>query len=606
MRIRANFGAFVVIIACACAPAAGQTQVPTTLADFFGPGTQPLELTDVIVDAKDCKSCHGGYDAANEPFGPWAASMMGQAMRDPLFVACMAIAEQDAAFAGDLCLRCHTPGGWLEGRSEPTDGSALIAKDYQGVSCNFCHRMVDPVYQAGVSPAVDLAIINDLLAQPVNPHSGEFVMDPLDRRRGPFDLGNFNKHDWLHSPFHSDSDMCATCHDVSNPVYSRQQDGTYALNELDMIAPSFDKYDQFPLERTYSEWSASAFADGPVDLGGRFGGNKGAVSTCQDCHQPDATGKGCKTGEIRDDLPPHHFNGGNTWALLAVRNLYPDADTYLSDQSVADSITRTIDFLQKASDMELTQEEGELEVRVINQTGHKLPSGYPEGRRMWLNVRFLDAQGQLVAEHGHYDFATATLTGDDTKVYEAKLGVDQDISDATGIPVGAGFHFAVNNVWIKDNRIPPRGFTNSGFEAVQAAPVGYEYEDGDYWDDTEYDIPPGAASAEVTLYYQSASREYVEFLRDANVTNDAGDILFEQWMATGMSEPVEMDVQTIELEVGGCYADCNGDGVLNILDFVCFQNAFVTADPQADCNGDGALNILDFVCFQGEFESGCP
>jgi hypothetical protein len=25
-----------------------------------------------------------------------------------------------------------------------------------------------------------------------------------------------------------------------------------------------------------------------------------------------------------------------------------------------------------------------------------------------------------------------------------------------------------------------------------------------------------------------------------------------------------------------------------------------------DCNGDGVLNILDFVCFQGEFTSGCP
>ena len=26
----------------------------------------------------------------------------------------------------------------------------------------------------------------------------------------------------------------------------------------------------------------------------------------------------------------------------------------------------------------------------------------------------------------------------------------------------------------------------------------------------------------------------------------------------------------------------------------------------ADCNGDGVLNILDFVCFQQEFQKGCP
>jgi len=60
------------------------------------------------------------------------------------------------------------------------------------------------------------------------------------------------------------------------------------------------------------------------------------------------------------------------------------------------------------------------------------------------------------------------------------------------------------------------------------------------------------------------------------------------------------------LEAGGCPADFNGDGALNILDFVDFQDAFTAQDPSADCNGDGALNILDFVCFQGLFQAGCP
>ena len=51
---------------------------------------------------------------------------MGQAARDPLFHACLAVANQDAAFAGDLCIRCHTPGGWISGRSEPTDGGTRL------------------------------------------------------------------------------------------------------------------------------------------------------------------------------------------------------------------------------------------------------------------------------------------------------------------------------------------------------------------------------------------------------------------------------------------------------------------------------------------------
>jgi hypothetical protein len=54
-----------------------------------------------------------------------------------------------------------------------------------------------------------------------------------------------------------------------------------------------------------------------------------------------------------------------------------------------------------------------------------------------------------------------------------------------------------------------------------------------------------------------------------------------------------------------CAADCNGDGALNILDFVCFQNKWQAQDAAGDCNGDGAYNILDFVCFQGLFVAGC-
>ena len=54
-----------------------------------------------------------------------------------------------------------------------------------------------------------------------------------------------------------------------------------------------------------------------------------------------------------------------------------------------------------------------------------------------------------------------------------------------------------------------------------------------------------------------------------------------------------------------CVADCNADGELDILDFVCFQGLFQAGDPAADVNGDGVLNILDFVTFQLLFVEGC-
>ena len=54
-----------------------------------------------------------------------------------------------------------------------------------------------------------------------------------------------------------------------------------------------------------------------------------------------------------------------------------------------------------------------------------------------------------------------------------------------------------------------------------------------------------------------------------------------------------------------CPADCNGDGALNILDFVCFQNEWQNQTSAGDCDGNGAYNILDFVCYQNIFSAGC-
>ncbi len=594
------------------AVAFASTPIPTTLEDFKMSGTQPDTLMHPITDVNGCGACHGFYDEAHEPWNTWTASLMAQSMRDPVFLAAMTIANQDADFAGDLCIRCHTPGGWLAGRSTPTDGSALLAIDFQGVSCNFCHRMVDPVYEAGVNPDADLEILNNLAeiapgiaAIPETPHSGNYVVDHFDRRRGPFDLGdNFFYHDWELSPFHQESQMCATCHDVSNPVFDRQPDNTYTLNTLDTPHQTQNVYDQFPVERTYSEWLMSDFADGPIEMGGRFGGEKTAVSSCQDCHMPDANAPGSRLTPARPDMPVHAFNGGNNWVLKAIRDLYPDDETGLTDNNVADSIGRAENMLTLASDMELSMVDGDLNVRIINQTGHKLPSGYPEGRRIWINVKFLNDADVLIAEHGAYDDTTAVLTTENTKVYEAKLGIGPDVAAASGKPEGPSFHFVLSNVRLKDNRIPPRGFTNAEFYDIQSEPVAYTYNDGQYWDDTLFTVPKGATKAEVRLYYQSASKEYIEFLRDENTTDTTGQVLYDQWVLHGKSPIVEMDMGSISLI--GCPADFTNDGLLDISDVFAFLNAYNTLDPAADLTNDGVVDISDVLAFLDSYNTGCP
>jgi Cytochrome c554 and c-prime len=581
--------------------------IPTTRTDFFIPGTQINKLQQRIQSVNSCAFCHGGYDEAHEPLTLWASSMMAQSARDPIFHACLAVSNQDANFAGELCLRCHAPGGWLGGRvaNDPT-GASLNATDLEGVNCNFCHRMVDPEYHPGQSPVEDELILSSITPSVTTPHSGSFVMDPIDRRRGPFDISYLNPHPWLQSPFHASSRMCATCHDVSNPVYQKMPDGSYGLTPFNQPAPSTSKYTQFPVERTFSEWSLSLFAQGPVEMNGRFGINQTAVSSCQDCHMPGATGTGChpELGPVtRDNLPSHFFNGANTWVLRAVRALNDDATTYLSEASVNASIARAEGMLRAASDLELTQAGRMLNVRILNYSGHKLPTGYAEGRRMWINVKFLDAAGGLVAERGGYDAATAVLDRSATKVYECDLGLDAAAAAATGKPEGPGFHFAINNKVFKDNRIPPMGFSNAAFESVQALPVNASYADGQYWDDTLFELPQGATRAEVRVFHQTTTKEYIEFLRDANTTNSAGQIAYDQWVLNGKSAPVEMDHATLDLY--GCIADINMDGGVDGADIEAFFHVWEVSDPAADLNLDGGVDGSDIEAFFRLWEVGC-
>ncbi|MBT8288474.1 MAG: T9SS type A sorting domain-containing protein, partial [Bacteroidia bacterium] len=451
----------------------------------------------------------------------------------------------DAVGSGDLCIRCHSPVGWLEGRSTPTDGSALVGDDFEGVQCHFCHKLVDP---QSTEP-IDLAYMSNLTNVPTQSGNGSFVVDSEDIRRGPYDNVQAN-HDTHYSPFHSESKLCATCHDTSNPVFTLAPDGTYQPNSLGAASPTFETYEMFPVERTFSEWKMSAY-NTPAGIPSTvFGGNKANVSSCQDCHMKDVTGKGCDKNfaPIRNDLPLHDMTGGNTFIPLLIKQQF---GTEVDGDAIDAGIIRARGMLTNAATMTVNamqeQDGYEVYVEIINETGHKLPSGYPEGRRMWINLRAYDIDDNLIYESGAYNAVTADLNTDGAKIYEAKLGMSEAVAaaaNANGNPIysaGESFHFALNNVRIKDNRIPPRGFTNANFEAVQAEPVGYSYPDGAYSDVTEYSVPTETERINVRLLYQTVSKEYIEFLRDANTTDDKGQVMYDLWAANGKSTPEVMN-----------------------------------------------------------------
>jgi hypothetical protein len=546
--------------------------VATTLRDFDMPGTQPFEHGPELASSTDCAICHGNYDTAKEPYANWRGSMMANASRDLLFKANMAIANQDAANSGDLCLRCHLARGWLQGRSVPTDGSRMDAADGDGVTCALCHRMVDPGYKAGVNPTNDPGVLAALSFADTNYGNGMFVIDPTGLRRGPYSNAVLG-HDSLGSPFHRSAAFCGTCHDVSNPAFTKDAQGVYQPNTFNAASTNFSPHFIAPVERTFSEWLASDYNSSNGVYAPQFAGNRpgGRVSTCQHCHMQYASGYIANTNlnpgiPLRSDMAVHDLTGGSTWMPAMLTNLFPGE---ISQPAIAAAIARATTLLQNAASLAVQDTGSQLKVTVTNESGHKLPTGYPEGRRVWLNVSFFDAANQLLAESAAYDTNSGVLIRDsEAKIYEVHPGIDTNINGLLGFEADASLHFVLNNKIYEDNRIPPRGFTNATFAAFGGAPVGRGYADGQYWDDSFYALPAGATRAEVKLYYQSTSKEFVEFLRDENTTNTKGQEIYDLWNNNGKCPPTLMSAQTWVTAFGMKSANFTPQGKFRI-EFLC-------------------------------------
>jgi hypothetical protein len=612
--------------------------VPT---DIQQPGTQPGEIGNLESPNK-CDNCHGGYNLTVEPDHNWRGSMMANAGRDPIFWATLAVAEQDFDGAGDLCIRCHSTGGWLAGRSTPTDGSGLAAGDGDGVECDFCHKMTDPDDSEHLGEQIAPFIANEGGIGYYG--SGMSSMWGGSDKLGPYPDAAA-RHKFLQSQFHRSVDFCGTCHDVSNPAVGNlaHNNGTQptadpVIADGTLGGPVDGKaaFNNFPyqygiVERTFSEYKSGLISQTlvrnylslPADLqggalqagyesalvagtGGDYEDGTPRYFSCQTCHLRAVNGAGCnKAGApIRKDLPLHDMTGGNYWMPQAIQYLDGLGKLRLGGgldatqiAALNDSIPRVHKQLNEAAALTVVGNT----LKIVNQTGHKLISGYPEGRRMWLNIKWYDSLGGLVREDGAYgpigvtvpnpaggpDVAVESLLDlhdSNLKIYEAHYGMTQEwaqqlvdlsydlglvlsydrytglpdftLGDLAAQPPGADhetFHFVLNNTVVKDNRIPPYGMSYDEARKRNALPVpADQYGDpgpgGTYDYRAEVDLVPPAPEAvyaTIDLMYQPTSWEYIQFLWLANngqnpFLADEGINMLEAWLNTGMAQPYVM------------------------------------------------------------------
>ncbi|HSO26811.1 MAG TPA: hypothetical protein VLS48_01990, partial [Anaerolineales bacterium] len=431
--------------------------------------------------------------------------------------------------------------------------------------------------------------------------AGQYFISPDRQKRGPFADANA-RHPILYSRYHKSKYFCSTCHDVSNPVLANLgADPSQPLpSETD---PAFSYYH---VERTFSEFILSAY--------GQEGGAPGLgpyapaafttslannyISACQDCHMRDVVGQASwrmrppvrpnqSVEHPQSGMPLHDLTGGNAWVSTVLASTVPNSPNYdptnesllkqgpdvltldLSQGSGIDANAllagagRAIQQLEQAASFEAVVYDpasGQLSLRIQNQTGHKLISGFPEGRRMFLNVKAFNGTGQVIYELNPYDYSAGTLRGLDPAyapsspplqanqvhldefVYEMK-----PTSSLTG--EAKSFHFALATGRYKDNRIPPVGFDSAAASERLAEPVWHGASDPAYFTAEEYaggydavtlQLPQGAQRVEINLYYQITSREYMEFLRDE--INGEGNLTLSSPTLAG--EPEAYIVQT--------------------------------------------------------------
>lgn len=495
-------------------------RIPIAHGQVLLPGTQPGEGNLKFDSVEQCRVCHEQTKSGRRaPYTSWSSGVMSLAAKDPLFRAAMAIANQDIAGVGNHCLRCHTPAGFLEGRAMPPDGSGLTDDDLRGVACAACHRLLDPRLPEAARAAKDV---------PPGFGNGMMVVDPFDVMRGPYgddEAAQGRPHRVRKSPFHASGQLCGVCHNVSNPTQA---------SDVKIQPPHAYGH----IERTYSEWLLSDFS------------KQDSAGSCQSCHYPavERGGYPARFSDLRrEHFVEHGPPGGSTWVQDAIWMLWEGRD--MDRAALEQGKQRARRMLRTAAALELSfPEPGQGRLRITNLTGHKLPTGYPEGRRLWVNVRFLGAGGKLLGEIGRYDDTDDTILGqpvkaptlldpEQTRVYECLPAMSAAQARKYGKSPGHSFFFVLNDTIAKDNRIPPKGFNNKAFAEHLCEPVGAEYADGQHWDDVELPLPEGTTRVAVRLMYQSASWEYIKFLAEQDQTDDWGRRTYEAWSKTGRCPP---------------------------------------------------------------------
>ena len=475
-----------------------------------------FDSTQYFPSSKECGGCHGfdfeGFalvDAEGQDiniYDDWRSSMMANSAKDPFWRAKVShevlVNPGHSEALQTTCTSCHAPMGHYSAlyRGHDVylmDSLLLDTLGLDGVSCGACHQ-----------------ISEENLGQQF---SGQITYDTNRVQYGPYEspfgapMISFAGFSPIYSEHINDAGICAPCHSLV--VETANIDGTPTGST-------------FVEQATYHEWLNSKY-------------NEDSIS-CQACHLPQIQDSVVISDNYlflqgRSPFGKHEMVGANTFMLKLMKENKEELGIDATDENYDETIAKTFQMLQQRSiDLDLQMLNADLDsayfrVEVINKAGHKFPSGYPS-RRAFI-------QFTVTTEDSSYLFSSG-LMDDDYEVigqdefYEPHYQVinqteQVQIYEVINTDVNGDFSTILERAFVsvKDNRLPPLGFTTTHEVYDTTLIAGNALTDADFNRDASgeegtggdvvyYHVPlqgyNGLIDVTVRVYYQSLPPKWME------------------------------------------------------------------------------------------------
>lgn len=440
----------------------------------------PTQRSTLFSGSGNCAVCHsaGGTnsnvlrDGQGNDIAPptqWRSTMMANAAKDPFWQAKVS-AEVTAhpefkEFIEDKCTTCHSPMGRTEAHFLGQEYYSLqemnndpLAMD--GVSCTACHQIKIDNLGKPESFSGHYIIENDHLIY--GPYENPFAM-PMQNMSGYTPVAGEQVHT---------SELCATCHTLFTPTVD---------NNGEIVGEA-------PEQTPYLEWKNSRFEAEGVE--------------CQSCHMPEIDGSVIISNrpmmnlQARSPFGQHYFVGGNVFMLRILKEHAAKLGVTATATHFDSTIARTLRLLQQetaevsASYTWAANDTLVVKVAVRNKTGHKFPTAYPS-RRAWLYLDVKNNGGQSLFTSGAWNAETGEIIDLDEPYEQHHDVIDNPRQTEIYQPVMRDVDGNVNYTllraagFLKDNRLPPEGFTTAhatydsvAIEGLAASDPNFNIADG--------------------------------------------------------------------------------------------------------------------------------